>query len=88
MTNITTLDKLLQTKGEELLEGKGFVKTHSSVFGSVWKNNDTNVDVELMPSPEHKNAILWIPAYLDVRINGNPTLCDSIEDVEKLLITL
>ena len=85
MTLITTLDKFLYTKAEELLEKKGYAKTFYSE-GIVWKRGNTVIDVTVHKG--HQNALMIIDPYIVVRVNGDPHIIHTKKEIEDFFATL
>ena len=87
MTLITTLEKFLQTKAEELLEKKGYTKTFCAEgLGSMWEKNNTVVEITVYAG--HRNALIIVEPYIVVRVNGDPHVIDTKKEVEELFATL
>ena len=87
MTNITTMEKALQTTAEEILAKEGYTKTFSAEgIGSMWKKGSSVIDIT--EHTGHQNALMVIDPYITVRVNGEPHIAHTKEEVEEFLATL
>lgn len=87
MTNITKLEDVLRVAAEELLEKEGYTKTFfAEGIGSMWKKGNTVIDIT--EHAGHQNALIVIDPYITVRVNGEPHIANTKEEVEELLTNL
>lgn len=87
MTNITTIEKALQTTAEETLAKEGYTKTfYAEGIGGMWKRGNTVIDVTVHAG--HQNALMVIDPYIVIRINDEPHIIHSEKEVKELLETL
>ena len=87
MTNITTLEKVLRVATEELLEKEGYTKTFfAEGIGSMWKKGSSVIDIT--EHEGHCNALMVIDPYIVVRINDEPHIVYTKEEVEELFANL
>ena len=67
MTNITTIEKALQTTAEAILAKEGYTKTfYAEGIGGMWKRGNTVIDVTVHAG--HQNTLMVIEPYIVVRI--------------------
>ena len=87
MTNITTMEKALQTTAEEFLKKEGYTKTFSAEgIGSMWKKSETVIDITVHAG--HSNALISVDPYITVRVDREPHILHTKEEVEELLVNL
>ena len=87
MTNITTLEKVLRVATEELLEKEGYTKTFfAEGIGSIWKKGSSVIDIT--EHEGHQNALMVIDPYITVRVDREPHILHTKEEVEELLVNL
>ena len=87
MTNITTMEKALQTTAEEILAKEGYTKTfYAEGIGGMYKKGNTVIDVTVHAG--HQNALMVIDPYIVVRINDDPHIVSSEKEFEELLANL
>lgn len=87
MTNITTLERVLQAKAEELLEKKGYEKTfYSEGIGGMWKRGNTVVDITVHAG--HHNTLIVIDPYIVIRINETPHIIHTEKEIKEFFENL
>lgn len=87
MTKFEIVEKLLKTTAEEILAKKGYKKTLNAYeFGGMWEKGGEKIDITVHKG--HENALLVIEPGLIIRINGDPHIAYSKEEVEELLTNL
>lgn len=87
MTNITTMEKALQTTAEEILAKEGYTKTfYAEGIGGMWKRGSSVIDITVHAG--HQNALIVIDPYITVRVNGEPHIANKKEEVEELFTNL
>lgn len=87
MTNITTLERILREKAEDLLEKKGYKKTfYSENIGSMWEKGDITIDITVHSG--HHNALIMIEPYIVIRVNGNPRIIKTKEEIKEIFKNL
>lgn len=83
MTNITTLERVLQAKAEELLEKKGYEKIfYSEGIGGMWERDNTVVDITVHAG--HHNAVIVIDPYIVIRVNEEPHIIHAEKEIKEL----
>lgn len=87
MTNIITLSEILRATAEEFLKKEGYTKTFSAEgIGSMWKKGDSVIDITVHEG--HSNALISVDPYITVRVDGEPHILHTKEEVEELLTNL
>ena len=87
MTNITTVERTLQTIAECFLEKENYAKTFAvEGIGSMWKRGNTVIDITVHKG--HCSAIFMIDPYIIVRVNDEPYIIHTEKEVKELLANL
>lgn len=87
MTNITKLEDVLRTTAENLLAKEGYTKTFfAEGIGSIWKKSNSVIDITVHEG--HSNALISVEPYITVRVDREPHILHTKEEVEELLVNL
>lgn len=87
MTKFEIVEKLLLTTAKDLLAKKGYTKTLNAYeFGGLWEKGGEKIDLTIQKG--HENALLVIEPALVIRIDGDPHIAHTKEEVEELLTNL
>ena len=87
MTNITTMEKVLQTTAEEYLGKEGYTKTFfAEGIGSMWKKSETVIDITVHAGQQ--NTLIVIDPYITERINDEPHILHTEKEVKELFTNL
>lgn len=87
MTNITTLAEILRATAEEFLKKEDYTKTFSAEgIGGMWKKGDSVIDITVHEG--HSNALISVDPYITVRVDGEPHVFHTKEEIEELFAAL
>ena len=87
MAKITTVERTLQTTAECFLEKENYAKTFAvEGIGSMWKRGNTVIDITVHKG--HCSAICVIDPYIIVRVNDEPYIIHTEQELKNLFTNL